>query len=328
MERVCAPGLLTAGRWPVSATGTLVVACDHRRRRGQTPVLYLPNHVSLADKARPVAAPVAPSPARTLIEELDAILQSRLNLTLGLILDPGLPLVADEPASDKVVVVGIENVLTPALGFEALEEGLARQDLGTIGASAARHAGGAAVHVVSSRDLKVSALNVGGTKPVVDPGLPVTLGLAADALACADTTNLGVFEGCEDPGDQGGGPRDIIVGHDGDGGADTRESLAHLEALVGNGCPEDADTDRRQSFGELLERLKLVSGGHEDHLVRMAGQNAVERGAELLEGIVNCRDDDGDVVSGECRLRRYRLGLVEPVAEGVHDEAEVTVDPM
>jgi len=42
---------------------------------------------------------------------------------------------------------------------------------------------------------------------------------------------------------------------------------------------------------------------------------------------VDCRDDDGDIVSGECRLRSYRLGLVEPVTESVHDEAEVTVDP-
>lgn len=61
--------------------------------------------------------------------------------------------------------------------------------------------------------------------------------------------------------------------------------------------------------------------------MRLACQDALERRAELFEDIVDCRDDDGHVVGSECGLGWDRLGLVEPVAEGVHDEAEIPMNP-
>lgn len=76
----------------------------------------------LSNKAGEVASPIATSPARTLIQELGIVLQGRLDLALPVVLDPGLPLVRDQPPSHKVVVVGMELEFTPALSLEAMEE--------------------------------------------------------------------------------------------------------------------------------------------------------------------------------------------------------------
>lgn len=122
----------------------------------------------LLDQAGPVASPIATRPAGALIQELGAILQSGFNLAFALILDPGLPLVAHQPSRDKVIVVSIQDPLSPLFGFEAVEEIMALEDFRSVRPSAARHARGAAVHVVSSRDLKVAALNVCCSEPVPD----------------------------------------------------------------------------------------------------------------------------------------------------------------
>jgi hypothetical protein len=51
--------------------------------------------MSLSEKTSVVASPVAAGPAGTLIQELDVVLESRLDLALLVILDPGLPLIRD-----------------------------------------------------------------------------------------------------------------------------------------------------------------------------------------------------------------------------------------
>lgn len=51
--------------------------------------------VALCDNACPIAAPVAACPAGALVQELEAVLQGRFDLTLGLVLNPSVPLVAD-----------------------------------------------------------------------------------------------------------------------------------------------------------------------------------------------------------------------------------------
>lgn len=79
-------------------------------------------HVTLTSHAAPVASPITPCPTRALVQELRAVLERRLDLAFALILDPRLPLVADQPARHKVVVVGVENVFAPALGLEPLQE--------------------------------------------------------------------------------------------------------------------------------------------------------------------------------------------------------------
>lgn len=187
-----------------------------KRRNPRWACFNLRENVSLTDKTGPVAAPVAASPARALVEELGAVLQSGLKLALLLVLDPCLPLMADEPASDKVVVVGVEDVLAPLLGLEALKEVVAGQNLRSVGTSSARHAGCTAIEVVRGRDLEVASLNVSSTEPVEDASGQRAIPDALNSLAGADATNLGVFEGSEDPGHHGRRPGDIVVGHDGE----------------------------------------------------------------------------------------------------------------
>lgn len=80
----------------------------------------LGKNVSLSDKAGPVTAPVATSPSRALVKELGTVLEGGLELTLLLVLNPGLPLVADEPAGDKIIIVSVEDVFAPFLRLEAL----------------------------------------------------------------------------------------------------------------------------------------------------------------------------------------------------------------
>lgn len=78
--------------------------------------------MSLSDKAGEVASPIATGPARTLIQKLDIVLKGRLDLTLFVVLNPGFPLVRDQPPSHKVVIVGIELEFSPALSLETMEE--------------------------------------------------------------------------------------------------------------------------------------------------------------------------------------------------------------
>lgn len=283
--------------------------------------------MTLSHEAGPVAPPVAAGPARALVQELCAVLQGGLDLALLLVLDPGLPLVAYKPASDKVVVVGVENVRTPLLCLEALEEVVAGEDLGPISAGAAGHARGATVDVVGGGDLKVAALNVRRAQPVEDAGREGTLPHALDPLASTDTAHLGVFERSQDPGHQSGRPCDIVVGHDGDLGGDFGEGLAHLEALVGDGCRQNLHIGVGKRARHLLKGVVLVAGCDEEEAMRLAGEDALEGRSELFGNIVNGGDDDGHVVSCERRLGGYRLRLVYPVADAVHEQTCVAVHP-
>jgi hypothetical protein len=132
-------------------------------------IYSLPN-VTLSNHAGPVASPIASSPTRTLVQKLGAVFQCRLNLTLLLILNPCLPLVAHQPTSHKVVVVSVQNPLSPLLVLETVEKIVTRENFRAVGTGAARHAGSAAVDVVGGRDFKVATLNVSSTQPVPSLG--------------------------------------------------------------------------------------------------------------------------------------------------------------
>lgn len=88
----------------------------------------LPN-VALGNQAGPVAPPVAASPARALVKEFVAVFQRGFDFALVLILDPGFPLVADQPTGDKIVVVSIQDPLSPFLILKSVKEVMAGEDL-------------------------------------------------------------------------------------------------------------------------------------------------------------------------------------------------------
>ena len=56
-------------------------------------IRHLRPDMSLSDETSVVATPVASSPTRTLVQELDVVLKSGLNFAFPVVLDPSLPLV-------------------------------------------------------------------------------------------------------------------------------------------------------------------------------------------------------------------------------------------
>lgn len=226
--------------------------------------MNLPPDIFFGHHASPVAPPVTPSPARALIQELGAVLQGRLELTLSLVLNPCLPLMANEPAGDEVVIISVEDVWPPFLRLETLEEVMARENLGAVCPSAARHARGASINVVGGRDLEVATLDVCGAKPVEDASRQRTVPNALYSLTGSNAAHLRIFERRENPGHQGGGPGHIIIGHDGDLRLHIGESLADLKTLVGNGSGQNLDVGMRKAVGELLKSTVLVACGDKE----------------------------------------------------------------
>lgn len=229
MESVCAPGLLSSS----------VVSVCHLSGGGRGKD-SLPD-VFLAHQARPVTSPIASRPSRALIEKLDPIFKGCLNLTLIFVLNPGLPLVTDQPTSHKIVVVGVEDPLPPFLVLETMEEIVTRKNLGPVGTGSTRHARSPAVHVMSCRDLKVAALDVSRAQPIPELGRPISIPLASNSLASAHASNLWVLKWCEDPWHQCRWPSDIIIGHDCNWRFNLGERLADLNSLIGNCRSENSD---------------------------------------------------------------------------------------
>lgn len=289
----------------------------------------LRQHVSLGHKTGPVAAPVAPGPTGALVEELETVLQGGLDLALAFVLNPGLPLVAHQPARDKVVVVCVEDILSPTLRLESFQEVVALQNLGAISTGAARHARCAAVHAVGGRDLEVPPLDVRRSQPVEDLRSKRAIPLASDTLAGADAPDPGILERGQDPGQELLRPGDVVVGHYSDGRPDLWQRCADLEALVGNRGVEDADGNLRllQGLGQFFQSLGLVHRCHQDHLGRSSGQNAEERRTELINGIVDGGQDHGHIFRVERRVCWNRDRFVTPVADAMDDQTNIAMEP-
>lgn len=204
----------------------------------------LPDDVALFEETGIVASPVAACPSGALVEELHASLQSSLDLALILVLNPGFPLVAHKPSGHKVVIIGVQSVLLPSLVLKSVQECLALKNLGPVSTSAARHARGSSVHVVSGRDLKVASLNVGCTKPV--PALldPRAIAFSTDTLAGANAANLLILKRSQNPGHQRRRPGNIVICHDDEASLDLRQGFAYLQALVGDAAAQNADIRR------------------------------------------------------------------------------------
>lgn len=76
-----------------------------------------------------VTTPVTAGPAGTLVEKLDVIFEGGLDLTLGLVLDPGLPIIRYQPSRDKIIVICIQLIASPAFSLEAIQKQRALKNL-------------------------------------------------------------------------------------------------------------------------------------------------------------------------------------------------------
>lgn len=152
-------------------------------------------------QARRAAAPGRPGLAADLGVEGGRVAQGREDLRLGRALEADLPLVAQHPARDVVVVVAVDG---PAQAKEvvlaevARAEGVAVEDQRAEGVGAARHAEHAAVDVGLGADLEVVAAEVDAGEEV-GVRLPEAAALGPDDfLVGADEAHGGVLEGCDE----------------------------------------------------------------------------------------------------------------------------------
>jgi len=197
--------------------------------------------MSLGHQAGIIAPPVTTSPSRTLIQELDIVLQGRLNLAFPVILNPCLPLVGDEPASNEIIIVSIELILTPAFSLEAFEKQGTLQNLGTERTGASGHARRSTINAVCRGNLEVAPLDIRRTQPIVQNRRQGARSNSLDPLIWTNTTNFCLLERCQQPGENCAWPRDIVVCHDDDRRFDLGNGLTYLNPLVRNGDVEDAD---------------------------------------------------------------------------------------
>lgn len=217
--------------------------------------------------------------------------------------------------------------MAPLLTLETIKELGALQDFRPVSPCASGHAGRAPVHVVGRGYLEVTALDVGSSQPVEDPRLQVGVPFATYTLARSDTTNLGIFEWCQEPGHQGVRPLDIVICHDCDAGADLWQRGADLQTLVCNLGEQNPNTRVVERVGKLLEGIMLGSGCDEDELVRLAGQDTLEGGAELFHAVVDCRNYHSHIIRCETGLLRDWFRLVSPVAVAVDEQTHISVQP-
>ena len=121
----------------------------------------LPN-VLLMKHTGQIASPVAAGPSSTLLQEDLVVLERGLDFGLGMVLHPGLPAMRHHPASDEVVVVGIQLVLAkpPLFVGEPMGENLVLHDMGPVRYRSARHAREPSIDMGGCRTVKVSPLEV------------------------------------------------------------------------------------------------------------------------------------------------------------------------
>src|ERR1700722_18289 len=67
----------------------------------------LPPNVPLVEQAGQVAPPIAPCPAKALVQELSIVLQCCLDFAFWVVLHVCLPTMRNHPAGDEIVIISI-----------------------------------------------------------------------------------------------------------------------------------------------------------------------------------------------------------------------------
>jgi hypothetical protein len=113
--------------------------------------------MSLDKHARQVAPPVAAYPAQTLFQVLWTIFKGCLNFTSLVVLHGNLPAIHIHPASDEVVVVGVELEISPCLVREAISESIVLQYTGTVRNCPARETRQSTINVETCRAVEIAS---------------------------------------------------------------------------------------------------------------------------------------------------------------------------
>lgn len=251
------------------------------------PVRHLLPNVLFVKHGSQIAPPIASGPASALLQETRVVLEGSQHLRLRVVLHISFPTMRNHPAGDKVIIVGVELVLPPPplLIGESVSEALILQDSRPIRNRASRHAGKATVHMGRCAAVEVPALQVQGAEEAPDALGEGGLASAAEALAGDDAAVLLVlFERSQDPGEEGAGPAHVVIGQEGDGGADFGDGAGHLTALVGVHDGEETDSGLGGWHGaqHLLGLLAIGFDGHQEQFEGLI----VEDSADGLDQLV------------------------------------------
>jgi hypothetical protein len=179
-----------------------------------------------------------------------------------------------------------------------------------------------------SRDLKVSSLNVRSTQPIEDVLHRSSSLKAFDSLTGANTTNFGILERCEKPWKDSSRPRDIIVCHDDHRCFYMWDGFAYLYTFIGNWYRINANIRGLEGFDKSSEPLILVICGDKQEFVGTTCENALQRLPQFLEIVVNRGNNDSNIIGNIGGLGRDWDRLIEPMADGVAYETQVSVNPM
>jgi hypothetical protein len=113
-------------------------------------------------------------------------------------------------------------------------------------------------------DLKVTPLDIRGTKPIEHNVRDRAGSDSLDSLTGANTTNFRSFERSQQPWENSPRPRDIVVRHDYDTCLDLGDSLTDLDTLVRNRYMEESNIRRFESLDKIYELLVLVRRGDQE----------------------------------------------------------------
>ena len=245
-----------------------------------------------------------------------------------------LPTVAHQPASDEVIIVGIERTkLTKEehLVGEAIHERRILDDAGSDDRCAARNNEDSTINGVRSCQLEVVSFEVDTTKEVEEGTEAEPSWLASHLLAGAHTTDLSILEGSHDCGKEvETGPEDMIIGKHSDLALHMRNCSTNLSTLAGEFCSEDCQLGGRirqlEGFDNgLTGALVSSSDGNDDNCGRRVHQDGVEAFVEVFIERIDSRHNDRAVTSRVAWLYRNGCRLVdEKVSNDVDDQSQVS----
>jgi len=132
-----------------------------------------------------------------------------------------------------------------------------------------------------------------------------------------------VFERCEKIGQECLGPKHIVIREDCDGCLNRRETLHHLEALVGFLCPEDFNAEQIETLAELLETIHVLLGGNDNDVLGIASGNGPNAAAKVIV-IAEGRNDYRHIFGGKGRWENRTDWLVGPSGEYVDDSTNIS----
>jgi hypothetical protein len=246
------------------------------------------------------------------------------------------PACANDPTRDEVVIVRVER--TEETGKESfiLEsrlKGRVSENLRAIGCGTSGDDENASVDVAGCSDFEVVAFEVETADEVPEALEVETSRLTDNTLVCTYDTNLRIFEGREDGGEEvSGWPEDGRVDPNHDLSLDVWHGMADLHALVAFALLYDADlitvggVDWGADFSAEC-KITLTDCGNDDR-GGVVSEDCAKAFLELwiLWARVGDWDNDCAVTAKYGRFDRSRNGLVQPEENHVDNQTEISPD--